>query len=68
MAQKVVVGMPQDLDLPDGWTFRITALDTTGAVVSGVKVSNLDIIADAPLGNVDTLAYGPFMLVLGPDA
>lgn len=69
MAQKLDVPMPQDLDLTSGWSIRVTAVDTTGAVVSGVKVSNMAIIADAPLGSdPGTLAVGPFMLVPGPEA
>lgn len=68
MAQKLDVGMPQDLDLTAGWTLRVTAVDSTGALVNGVNVSNMSIIADAPLGAVDQLAVGPFMLVPGPNA
>jgi hypothetical protein len=68
MAQKLDVNMPQDLDLPDGWSVRVTALDATGALVNGVNVSNMAIIADAPLGNVTELQVGPFMLVPGPGA
>ena len=68
MAQKVDVSMPQDLDLPAGWTIRVTAVDATGATVSGVNVSNMAIVADAPLGASDTLAVGPFMLVPGPNS
>lgn len=66
MAQKIDVAMPQDLDLTAGWTVRVTAVDSTGALVSGVNVSNMAMIADAPLGNVTTLEVGPFMLVPGP--
>lgn len=69
MAQKVDVSMPQDLDLPAGWTVRVTAVDGTGVVVSGVKVSNMAIVADAPLGaDAGQLSVGPFMLVPGPGA
>ena len=60
--------MPQDLDLPDGWTIRVTAVDTGGNLVSGVSVSNMAIIADAPLGASSALSVGPFMLVPGPEA
>ena len=70
MAQKLDIGMPQDLDLPDGWTLRVTAVDGSGSVVAGVNVSNMAIIADAPLGASagGGLEVGPFMLVPGPGA
>ena len=68
MAQKLDVSMPQDLDLTAGWTLRVTALDSSGALVSGTKVSDMAIIADAPLGADESLAVGPFMLVPGPNA
>lgn len=64
MAQKIDVGMPQDLDLTGAWTIRVTAVDSTGAAVPAVKASNVAIIADA-LGT-GTLNFGPFMLVPGP--
>jgi len=48
MAQKLVASLPPDLDLPANWIVRLTALDpTTGALVSGVNVSNVAIIADS---------------------
>lgn len=59
--------MPQDLDLVGGWAVRVTAVDSAGAVVSGVTVANMAIIADAPLGT-DTLEVGPWALVPGPGA
>lgn len=69
MAEKIDVSMPQDLDLTGGWTLRVTAVDSSGATVSGVNVSNMAIIADAPLGSdVTQLEVGPFMLVPGPNA
>lgn len=68
MATKLDIGMPQDLDLGSGWSIRVSAVDSAGAIVSGVNVSNMAIIADAPLGNVETLQVGPFMLVPGPNA
>lgn len=70
MSQKLDVSMPQDLDLPAGWSIRVTAVDSSGNLVSGVNVSNMTIIADAPLG-ADAgggLEVGPFMLVPGPSA
>lgn len=62
--------MPPDLDLADGWTIRVTAVDATGALVSNVNVSNMSIIAEAPLGTDagGGLTVGPFMLVPGPGA
>ena len=70
MAQKLDVSMPQDLDLPAGWSIRVTAVDTGGNLVTGVNVSNMTIIADAPLGASagEGLEVGPFMLVPGPGA
>jgi hypothetical protein len=68
MPQILDVSMPQDLDLTGGWALRVTAVDATGALVAGVKVSALSIVADAPLGAVEELAVGPYMLVPGPDA
>lgn len=70
MSQKLDVTMPQDLDLPDGWTIRVTAVDTGGNLVSGVNVSNMAIVADAPLGAGagGGLEVGPFLLVPGPEA
>lgn len=68
MATKLDVPMPQDLDLTGSWKIRVTAVDAAGAVVSAVNVSNVAIIADAPLGADNSLAVGPFMLVPGPGA
>lgn len=69
MAQKLDISMPQDLDLSAGWTIRVTAVDVNGATVSGVNVSNMSIIADAPLaGDIGVFEVGPFMLVPGPNA
>ena len=66
MAQKIDVGMPQDLDLTGAWTIRVTAVDSTGAAVPAVKAANVAIVADA-IG-VGTLTSGPFALVPGPGA
>lgn len=68
MATKLDVSMPQDLDLTAGWSIRVTAVDSSGAVVSGVNVSNMRIVADAPLGNTSALAVGPFQIVPGPNS
>ena len=46
MARKLTGGFPPDLDLPAGFTIRLTTLDaSTGAVVAGVTVSNVSIVA-----------------------
>lgn len=60
--------MPQDLDLVAGWAIRVTAVDASGNTVSGVNVSDMAIVADAPLGvDAGNLSVGPFMLVPGPN-
>lgn len=62
-------GLPQDLDISDGFTLRVTALDpTSGNPVSGVTVSNLILTVDQLSGTPDQLTFGPFMLVPGPGA
>ena len=69
MATKQDISMPQDLDLVDGWSLRVTAVDATGTIVPGVTVSNMAIVADAPLGAAGgSFDVGPFMLVGGPGA
>lgn len=41
----LVAGIPPDLDLADGYVIQFTALDaTTGAVVSGVTVSDASLL------------------------
>lgn len=64
------VPMPADLDLADGWTLRVSALDpVTGAVVSGVKVSNLALEVELGAGtSAGDLAVGPYLLVPGSGA
>ena len=66
----VVAGMPEDLDLPDGYVLTWAALDpTTGADVAGVTVTDVSIfgtmLGSGSGGGVD---LGPFMLVPGPAA
>ena len=69
MAEKIDVAMPQNLDLPGAWTIRATAVDVSGAVVSGVKVGPLLIVGDSPTSPTgEGLVIGPFMLVPGPGA
>jgi hypothetical protein len=67
MAQPLVISLPPGLDLWPGCIIRVTAVDpTTGAGVGGVRVSHISFegTSDTPLD----LAYGPFMLVTGPEA
>lgn len=62
--------MPPELDLGDGYTLRLTALDpTTGNAVSGVTVSNLAMaVVNVGGGDVIDLVFGDFQLVPGPGA
>ena len=64
------VPMPAELDLADNWTLRVTALDPlTGAVVSGVKVSQLALEVELLGGtSAGDLAVGPYLLVPGSGA
>jgi hypothetical protein len=62
--------MPPNLEITDGYTVRLTALDpTTGNQVSGVTVQDL-VMENNLLGatTAEQLAYGPFLLVPGPNA
>lgn len=46
MAQKFTADLPPDFDLPSSYVVQLTAVDpTSGATVSGVKVSNIAIMA-----------------------
>jgi hypothetical protein len=46
MAQKLTASFPSDFDLPANFIVQLTAVDpTSGAVVSGVLVSNVAIMA-----------------------
>lgn len=55
MAQPLIANMPKDLDLGGGFVLRITAVDpSTGATVTGVKVSNLVMTVDPISGAVET--------------
>lgn len=62
--------LPPGLDLADGWTLRVTALDpSTGAPVSGVNVRNFAIEADLGAGtSPGDVAVGPYLLVPGSGA
>jgi hypothetical protein len=45
MARKLTGGFPPALDLLHGYVLRLTAVDpTTGALVSGVNVSNVAVM------------------------
>lgn len=47
MANKIDAPLPAGFVLGPGWTVRVTAVDpTTGALVTGVKVSNVVINGD----------------------
>lgn len=70
MAVPLNAAMPPNLDLGPGFTLRVTALSTVdGSVVSGVNVSNFSVIVGGA-GDTGTgqLAYGPYLLVPGPNA
>lgn len=62
--------LPPDLDLADGWTLRVTALDpVTGAQVPGVTVTNFAIEAELGAGtSAGSLETGEYKLVPGPGA
>jgi len=70
MAQVVDVSMPPDLDVESGYTIRVTAVDSSGALVSNITVGTVVLTADAVAvqttdgGNI----YGDWFLVPGPGA
>ena len=66
MAVAIRVPMPDDVIIGNGYSLFVSAQDTSGAEVSGVKINNMAIECDA-LGS-GTLDFGPFMLVPGPGA
>jgi hypothetical protein len=69
VAQPLTVPFPPDLTLTDGWLVTITAIDpTTGAVVTGVRITEALIHVEVVEGSVTALNSGPFMLVPGPGA
>lgn len=72
MAQELNIPMPPSLDLSDGYSVRVTCIDSTGAVVTGTKIGTTTITADF-LNAGDTsggggLGFGNWFLVPGPDA
>jgi hypothetical protein len=51
MSQKLTAGIPDTMELNANYQIQITALDpSSGAVVSGVTVSNVFIMADPIFG------------------
>lgn len=62
--------MPQFTQLGVNARIDVEALDpTTGAAVTGVTVTNVDIYADvldAPTSTDSTVQAGPFVLIHGP--
>lgn len=70
MAKPLSIALPPDHILTGDYIVRVTAIDpNTGAVVSGVDVSNVTIQVEdiAGLGGA-ALESGPFLLVSGPGA
>lgn len=65
MAQKITASMPDGMDLDNSFTIQWAAVDpTTGANVSGVKVSNVGmLVSQLTPGGVEALAVGPFKLI-----
>lgn len=69
MASKLTAALAENLVLADGYTIRFAAVDpTTGADVSGVKITNVNIDGDTLGTSTDLITAGPFMLVGGPNA
>jgi hypothetical protein len=65
MAQKLTAGLPPDFDLPANFIVQLTAVDpTSGAVVSGVNISNVAIMA-APV-TPDTVDSEPLFVPTTP--
>lgn len=62
--------MPPELVIGDGWRIEWAAVSPTdGSAVSGVKITNANVIAeDVSGGTVAQDVIGPFMLVPGPGA
>ena len=71
MSEPLDIGMPPSLDIQEGYTLRVTALDpTTGALVSGVTVTTVVLTADR-VANFSGGGGGPagdWLLVPGPGA
>ena len=69
MSEKLTAALARDLVLGDGYIVRFAAVDpTTGADVSGVTITNVNIDADTLGTSTDTIPAGPYLLVGGPNA
>lgn len=70
MSAPVDVSMPANLDLGQGYSLRITALDpSTGNLVGGVKVGQVVITATNIVGgDLTSGGFFPFALISGPGA
>lgn len=75
MSEKLTASIARDLVIGDGYRVRFAAVDpTTGADVSGVKVTNVNIDGDTRGTSAPQppdgfqLEAGPYMLVGGPGA
>lgn len=69
MARKIKSSMQPDPDLWGGCIIRVTAVDpTTGAVVSGVNVSNVTLQVVQLAGAEAALTPAGWQLVPGPGA
>lgn len=75
MSEKLTASVARDLVLGDGYIIRFAAVDpVTGADVSGVTVTNVNIDGDTqgtsselPI-DIGPLTAGPYLLVGGPNA
>ena len=66
MPQPLILPLPPNIDLWDGCKIRVTAINaTTGAVVSGVNVTEVNLEVVKIKGSLES---GPYMLVPGPNA
>lgn len=69
MAAKLTAPLAENLVLADGYTIRFAAVDpTTGADVSGVTITNVNIDGDTLGTSTDAISTGPYLLVGGPNA
>lgn len=70
MPAPLMVPLTPGITVESGYTIRLTALDpTSGAVVSGVNISQSAILAtNLTSGPSQQLQSGPYVLVPGPDS
>ena len=71
MAQKIDAPMTLALEIGGGWQIVWAAVDpTTGADVSGVVITNANVVATdvSAGGGTGGAVVGPYMLVPGPSA